>query len=471
MIAPRFSDTIDADNAVVQAPAPAGMPGLGWVSNPPWGENPGQLQAMELSRHFKYWAYICIHRIGNIFAESFPCLSWPTTGQPGRRYLTSWQKAFLQKIYGRRWLQSVDDDLEPVPDTHPLYRVMQRVNSEDTWFEFAYETCLFLYLMGKFYWWLIPSGLRGEKGLPLPAEFWVIPTQWVREIYAKSGTLIKYQVVPDSLGTFRELDLPPEEVVWGKFKSPRSKIDGFSPLMAAPLWPELSEIIERSRGQSFKNGVNPDLIVKLGQRYANPTQEDLTRIKERFLARAAGVIRTGEPLLVPPDIDVEKWTTVPKEMDYPQSAEQLRNSVLALFGVPPIIAGMTTDYNRATADAAMVVFAENVLNPLGRLVAGVLTEKVASRYDPTLRVWYEDWTPRDAEFWLKKQQFAADNGAYSPDDIRRDMDLDPYDEPWSESPYMAMGKRPLSEDAQPEPEPQPAATPAGESDAGDDSAE
>lgn len=466
MITPRFADTIDPQPRP-QAPPRRELPQVAYLGAPNWGESSSQVEAQALSREFKYWAYICIHRISNAFAEKFPGIGYKTA-RAGRGYLSRQQTDWLKQRYGRHWVQSIDDDLEPVPETHPLYQLLQRVNDTDTFAEFAYETSLFLHLTGKVYWWAVPNALRGANGLPMPAELWVIPTQWVREVYSQSGRLTSYKIIPDTVASFRELEVPPEEIIVGKFKNPRSKIEGFAPLMAGAMWADNSEDIEKSRHTSFKSGVNPDLILSLGPTYKDPSADILTRIKERFIARVSGVNRSGEPLIIPPDITAEKWTNVPKEMAFPESANQMRDNVLALFGVPPVIAGLSVDYNRATAEAATLVFCEQVMNPLFRLMAGIMTEKLAARFDPTLRCWYDDCRPADAQFRLLQQQFAAANGAWTPDDTRDEMGKEPFNKPWSQTPYIAMGMRPLAEEARDELEPEePTNPPPGKGKGGD----
>src|SRR5690606_12717997 len=104
-----------------------------------------------------------------------------------------------------------------------------------------------------------------------------------------------------------------------------------------------------------------------------------------------------------------------KEMDFIESASQTRDNNLALTGTPPVIAGVSSDYTRATADAATVVFCEHTINPTLGFIAGVLTEKVASLFDPRLVVWFADCVPANAEFELKQDEADFKMGALTPD--------------------------------------------------------
>lgn len=398
-------------------------------------------RAAELVKHYQYWNYIGLSRMAEFCAGQFPLAGTPTTGGPAR-FLKASQRAFLQSTYG--WLrQGAQDDVEPLAETHPFLQLLQQPNEEDTWCEFAFEAFMMQYLTGELYLWAIPNGFR------VPSRLWVVPTQWVVRRYSKSGQLIAYEFVPDGDRSRMET-VPPEEVVQGRLKNPRSKIDGMAPIEAAPLWTDSVEWIEASRGQSMKNGSNPDLIVKLGDRYKDPSDDLLTRLKEKFRMRVAGLAHHGEPLMVPPGMDVERWSLSPREMDYPASSDQARNNGLALHGVPPVVAGISSDYTRATADAAHAVFCQVTANPKLRRWAGVLT-KVGRLFDPRIVAWFEDCTPADQEFALKQEQADFEMGAIDPDEVRALRNREPKGEPAYETGYIGGGRLPLSEDAQPEP--------------------
>lgn len=407
----------------------------------------------EQVRHFTFWTYVCIKRIADKFSESFPNAGIPTgnTMPPARatrpQMMSVREKEFIIRTYGSRVIQSVTDSIDPLELDHPFIQLLRRVNGtgglaeqylSDTWSEFAFESVMFLYLTGCVYWWIVPD-LTGK-----PVEMWVIPSHWVTdEVFDKSGRLSHIVVRNGS----SEIEVPANEVIKYQFKSPISKLDGFSPLMAAPQWIDNMASIAKSQYYAFERGINPDMIVQLGQMFANPDANALRRLKEKWISRIEGVQASGEPLFFPPEEQVQKWerwSHAPKEMSFMDSSTIVRDQVLSLFGVPKAIAGIVEDVNRNSFEGSLVSFAELTMNPLFRRFAGLLTEKLAPRFDPEIRVWYSDVAPRNNEQVMKEQQFAARWGAIDPDEIRVAQGREAKGTPDMQTGWMPAGVMPSS---------------------------
>jgi phage portal protein BeeE len=402
-----------------------------------WGAESGTQRATDQVKHFTYWNYVGVRLICDRASEPFPMLSF-TASKPistaGK--ISTPQRQYLQQHYG--WLQSAQDDLNPLPENHVFQELLNNPNPDDTWNEFAYEHFLFLNLTGKVYWWVIPNGFG------LPAQIIVIPTQWVWPDYDRNGFLYQYTITPIGT-TVSSFTIPEDQIIVSRLKSPWNKQDGYAPLSAAKRWSENVESIESSRWHSFRNGANPDLIVKLGEKYADPSDDVLTRIKEKFMRRASGVTKSGEPLVVPPDIEIDHWSHTPREMDYTASGDQSRDNNLALHNVPKVLAGITTDVNRATVEAAEVIFCGAKINPQLRHFAGTLTW-LARRFDPRIRVWYPDVTPKNAQQELLEDQADFAMGALTPDERRQKRGREAIGEPAYESGYLPAGLSPLAEE-------------------------
>ena len=384
-------------------------------------------KTIEQLKHYTYWNYVAVKLIANRSSEPIPMLSFKTK-MSDKLAKAGGNKSKVTQHYSkseRDWLsnkynvfQSSQDDLDPIPENHPLAQMIASPNDEDSWHEFAFEHFLFLELTGQVYWWKIPNGFG------LPSQVAVIPTQWVRPDIDKGGNIYQYTVMPDG-GSYSLLTLPPEQVAYGMLKNPRNKRWGYSPIEAAPYWTGNSESIEQSRNASFSQGVNPDVMLTLGDTYADPSDDVLTRIKEKFMRRASGVRRSGEPLIIPPGVTAEKWSNTPRDMDYGTTGDIARDSNLALHNVPKVLLGITTDVNRATVEGANVVFCENKINPSLTHFAGMLTKHLGQPYDPRIVVWFDDVTPRNEELELRKDQTDFSMGAVTPDEIRQKRGRDP----------------------------------------------
>lgn len=452
---PRFVDTFQAASS-----GGANNPNA-WASTAsmPFAESSDQGRSMVLSQRYKYWKYIAIHRTAERMAQAFPVIGVPAASR-GESVMTQADRQWVVQSYGFQSLAHPDTDFMPLADTHPFVRLLKDVNPRQTWQEFIADTVIQWELTGRFYWWAVPNGLG------LPVQLWVIPTAWVSRVFDRDGTLLKYQVTP-TRSRWLMRDIPVEEIVCGEYTSPEDPNEAWSGSAAAPLWTEATLNIEQSRALQFKQGMNPDLIMHVDREvYGNPGDEVLNRIKERFVQRAAGMSRRGEPVLIPGGIKAEKWSQSPAEMDYPESAAQVRDNELALEGTPAIVAGISHDYNRATADTAFEVWGDVILNPKFRRLAGVLQEKLAWQFDPRILVYFPDCKPKSAEQVLKEITVGFDRGAVTPNEVRQSMGLPRLELPEMDMTYIPANMTPLV--APDEPDDEPVDEPPEEPDDGND---
>lgn len=416
---------------------------------------------------YRLWPYVCIERISQRFAMMFPFIGrilGRSIGQgvsDGQRLLNG-NRDHIRRHYGRMdalihsrggfarqalpGAYGDEADFEELEDNHPLVTLLRNVNPEDSWYDVAFETAMFVKLTGKFYWWIVPNGFG------LDVQLWVVPSQWVDEIRSKTGELVKLVVTPqdDHTGA-APWEIPGDEVVMGKLKHPATKRDGFSPMEAGALWIENAKSIEQSRRHAFKMGVNPDVLVHVDEdamRGKNPSDDVIKRLKQKFVERMSGSRRWGEPVVVPPGSKVEPWSHTPREMDFPGTSPEVRDNNLALYGVPPLIAGLTKDFNRATADAANVVFCENTMDPFLSWFAGVLTEKLATRFDESgeIVLWYPSCVPSNFEAEKERDQFLVTHGGMSPDELAAKYGHEVLGTPSSETRYFKAGFVTLDDD-------------------------
>ena len=389
----------------------------------------------ELVRHFRLWNYVAISRICYKIAESYPNVSRTIETREATQRLTVSQRQHIRKRYG--FVMQSHEDLEPVDDGHPLVRMLHSVNPEDWWGTFIYETVMFWQLTGEFYWWIIPN----QTGLP--AEMWVLPTQWVETKYNKDGEIAGYEVTPDGDARRKNL-IPPEQIITGKHKSPISKNKAHSPTAAGSEWIDNAESVESARWNTFQNGPLPSVSIELDpEQYAKPDPDVLRAVKDRFVARYGGTARAGEPMIAPPGMKVTPFSMKPSEMDFPDTIDQVRDQVLALHGVPKVIAGITTDVNRATIYGANLIFCESTINPLLSLLAGIMTEKLAPRFGEGLRIWFDDARPADAEAEREETRLDWAMGAITPNERRMERGRDPIDDKSADSVYLPMSVMPI----------------------------
>lgn len=371
-------------------------------------------------RAFRHWTYVAI----SIIADRISCyrpnigelIQFPNREISKRNYIyPTWKRA--------KALSPIEhyQDINPVDYNHPLSRLLSDPNEPDTGYDLWYETVLFLLLTGSAYWWVPKNKVTG-----LPAAIWVLPSHWMWPIYDKTGVLISYDLRPVE-GNYLNKNYPADEIFCFKKKSPISKSDGYSPQTGISQWLDIQSSVDRSRYHTFKNSAFPTVSLEFDPDTFDPSGDELDRIEAKFLARYAGETRAGKPILLPPGVKLNKLSLMPREMDYTQSADQIRDSIMAAFKIPSVIAGIVKEVSSNNLQAANSLFCSNAVNPLFRYLGQVMTEKFSKFYEDNLIIWWDDTTPDDPKNVEDKLKTDLSCLAKTPNEVRAMRGMAPYE--------------------------------------------
>lgn len=380
-------------------------PGLGTLAGA-WTTN-----RTELVRHIRHWVFVAIKARAKKIASQVPIVSY-------RVHKPQSKKGYLTKSMRLKALTPLagDEDLVPAPPDHPLVQLLRRPNQMDTMWDLWYEQELFGSSTGSVYFWIPPDRTRFAR----PAEMYVLPSHWVWPVVGRERIIDEYEIRPVE-GGYKRLVFPADEVINIGYKSAISKIDHQSPLDAGSRWVDSSESVDQSRWHTFKNGSFGSVAIKLGPEFFDPSDEDINRVQQKWLSRYQGERSAGKPIILPPGLDVVPLMLSAKEMDYCQSADQLRDAILALFDVPKFVVGIAQDIQRNTSEASQVVFCQNGINPTLEMMGQGLTKNLASRWDEDLVIWWPDCSPADKAQRNTDIKLRADTSAITINEIREEF--------------------------------------------------
>ena len=423
-------------------------------------------EQIEQLKEYRLWVYAAVFQIAKTMSAQRPCLGRISkAARDGNAYhqrqalnvhtMSADRESYIRQHYPHIWRVSQSGEFEITPvASHPLTELLNNVNDEDTWCELFFESVMFWMLTGHFYWLLNPTaGLLSSNGRRIPAEIWAIHPHWVKEKRdPRTGVRIGWEVTAHG-NSSKKLTFGPDDIVENKFKSPLSKLHPTSPIQAGAEWVNSSRAIEKSRNESFEHGINPDVILKLDPNfYKNPKDPIVDRLVKRFQRLNRSSANKFGSLVSPPGVDIEKWSQTVKEMAYKESAGDIRDSVLAIFGMNRFVVGITEDMNRAQVEAALVHFWEITINPLLGMQSDFMTSNVATIWGDDLVVWFEDGKPHNSEQQLSEDRLDLEFGALTPDELRVARGRQPRNTPPYQTGWIGAGRVPLDEDVLPEPE-------------------
>ncbi len=353
------------------------------------------------------------------------------------------RRKFVSKSLKKKALAHLQDsdELEAVSSDHPLVKLLQNPNGPDVAYTFFYRLFMYLRLTGVAYIWVVPN--RAGR----PCQLWVLPSQWVREY----PTDVNGQTCEKLVGSYEinpitgpmyggdygsgwfpggggKKRVDEGEIIKIAYVNPMSLVEPWSPMQATSSWTDVSNAIDSSRVQTLYNGAYPGIVLELDKEVAAPDQPQLERIFERFAEKAAGVRNSRKPYVLAPGMRILPspfQTSI--EMDYVNSFTQSRDSQLAAHRTGPTIAGITEQTSFAADTAARQGFYHGTLRPDLMLIGSILTEKLATRFEENLVVWYEDPTPDDPDYKLKVAEAMSRMSAKSPNEVREAFGDEPFE--------------------------------------------
>lgn len=256
--------------------------------------------------------------------------------------------------------------------------------------------------------WLIEKTGRGK-----PAEAWPIPPHWIYstptelkpyfEIYLSEDVSILYQIAPEDFIYFHS----------PRLINPYGRGIGNVQQIGDEI--ETDEFMAKYSKRFFYNDATPPILIMADG--ANDTQRE--RLRQEWKAKHQGGIDAYEPAFFSSNLKVEVLRQSMKELDFIESRKYMRDSAMEHFGIPKEIFGIVENSNRATIDAAELIYVKYVLNPRFKKIMDTLNRDLVPTFGITDgKLQFENILPEDKEFRLKQANDGFDKGSITADEWR-----------------------------------------------------
>mgnify|MGYP000932874301 CR=1 FL=1 len=278
---------------------------------------------------------------------------------------------------------------------------------------------------------------RGRNGYP--AELWPVPPHLVIDTPHLGAP---YYVVQSQDG--RHAKIPAVDMFVLRELNPVDPYGrGLGQAEAVADEVESYEYATKFSKRIFYNNARPDYWVLA----PNATQEQSEIFQRSVEARYGGIQNAYKPGVIPfPNASVVRMSDSPKEMDFVASRKDLRDTVNSHFGVPPELLGIVENSNRATAQAAKAIYAENVLTPILLARQDAVNRQLLPQFGDDALIWvYDDIIPQDEEYKLKVANDGLAGGAMLINEWREKQGIDPL--PNGDVLYIPGDKMPCAKDA------------------------
>lgn len=303
------------------------------------------------------------------------------------------------KIELRLFQTKSDGTSEEIHDSEIL-DILASINSFQTKFELFFTTAAHLELTGNAFWFLDGVQNDGDK----PTAIYSLNPKYIRIIKENVPVFIsgyKY-VIGASAQKFK-----PCQILHFKYPDPNDPYEGIGTVQAIQDWINADSYASLVNLNYFRNGARLAGVLE-SENFTTPEQLDY--MKKQFVQLYASAANAYQIAALPKGTKFVTMSDTPKDMDFANLQDKMRDKILAGFRVPKTILGTAeSETNRATAETANYVFSERTIKPKMNLIVSYLNEFLVSRYGDNLYLDFVDPTPQNRE--LEISEMAAASGA------------------------------------------------------------
>ena len=237
------------------------------------------------------------------------------------------------------------------------FEVFEKPNPHMTWQELIEYSVSDYDLTGNAYWELV----REDKEDPESEikEIYRLPPQRIRIVPHPKEYIAGYTF---EVNEQRKIPFLPHQVAHFKTYHPHSEYYGLSPLRAGRLAVETQVFGARWNKRLLQKSSVPGGLIFLDE---DTSPAGRVQIRKEWEDLVQGVERSHNLVVVPNGVRYEKVEMSPSELGFLEGAKLVREEILAIYGVPPIIVGLETQ-NYATAREQKVTFWQETEKPLLR---------------------------------------------------------------------------------------------------------
>lgn len=301
-------------------------------------------------------------------------------------------------------LFEVDGEDHDEKEEHPLLDLLDGVNPDMIGSELKYLTSAHLDLVGNCYWLLTDKNGNAVKGdLDKPEAIYLLDPSKTHPIIDKENFPLRITGYRMKLGN-RTYTFPTSCIVHFRMPDPMNPFEGRGIVQAGAEYIDNDNYAMEFNRKFFVNGARPSGFLETD----SVAETQLESIKIGFTEVHGGIDNMNRIGVLPKGVKWAPAGTSPKDMDFKNLSTDMRDRILALFGVSKTILGTAeSDTNRATAETADYVFSKRVIRPHMELIVGFINEKLVPRFGDNLYISFIDPVPEDRQFRTQEMEAAV----------------------------------------------------------------
>ncbi len=331
----------------------------------------------------------------------------------------------------RVWRELPDDKRERVTHSDAnggdLVSLLWQPNLRTSVTDLIGDTASYIAMDGEAIWFV--NNGSNETTIPSgrPQSIQVLKPRFVSDVtFLANGQVDKYVYNQNN----NKITIAPEFIVHPKTFNPFDDSRGLPPVEVAKHPILLEWYMTRYAERFFQNDARPSGALVS----SHPLDPEIKKQNIEFWVDAhMGVENAHKIAHLDADTKYESFGDNNKDAEFLGLDKMSREQILAVWGVPPVIVGILESANYANSKEQMRLFYEFTVKPMLRLIEGAINTQFIPIWWPDRGLFVEfDVQGVDALQEDKVQQAQRHNiyftiGALSPNEIRRDLGLEPRD--------------------------------------------
>lgn len=276
----------------------------------------------------------------------------------------------------------------------PLVDFLEAPGAGFTGKDFVYLNTVYKELTGNAFW----EKDKARKVKPL------IPTR-VSPVLA-GGMLIGFKYLEGAT----QRTIQAKDLLHDRYIDPAKPYWGIGKLQKIARWVDTSSFVGEFLSRFFVNGATFGGFIETEEE----SEQRIKLIKIGLQNEHIGLEKSHKIGVLPKGAKFSKNVANMAEMEMGATDDRYRDKILAAFGIPKTLVGLTTEVNRASAEASEYIFAKYTVKPLVDDLVEFLNVNVAPTLDDSGRFYfdYEEFVPVNQELELKSRESALGKQPY-----------------------------------------------------------
>jgi len=304
-------------------------------------------------------------------------------------------------------LQKMDADGNvTVIHKHPVITLLAYVNEFFTQYELFERLQADLELYGNHYWVLE----KNKQGIPI--AIFPVMSSCMKAIIDPHNYVSGYQYSMDGV----IYTIPKEDVVHFKNYNPESFIEGLSTIEAVRVAVTTDEEAKRYNEAFYKNNAVPSVVLE----YPNSLPQDvINTMRKQWENSFSGFKNAYRTAIASGGLKVNVVDVKHADMQYIEQRRFTRDEILAIFKVPPTVAGINEATVYASAKASYYSFSKGNIEPKMRKIVNTLNEFLLWMYNEEgLQFTFISPVPQDITEKTAYYQSGINNGYLTLNEVR-----------------------------------------------------